>query len=840
MIRSSSRSLSRRRASRLVQDHVQPQHSAPTRPDQLACPACRGLPSSQRSLTNNAPSLRATAPKKTPNILQRQAPATVIPLAGQQRRAQHASALEPRPSLQRDHKDEQTSSTNDTTSTSEWSSLQDANDQLSNVRTSEPGASTSSSSSPPAPQVDHDDNSSRAAQVESAIDFWAQLVKPDNPTREDVDFLKPRRIVIPDASSPPSHRTVYSKVWASALSRIDHAFNKRQLATLVTDTLRLNLQDVRLRTDVKRTKRWSNSKVLSKWSKKDLCIAIMVLHWDMVDPEVIPPPGTSSQVVDSVQVSDRTLFLLLEPRANTLATLMKRFGVKLSFTREPSTGVLMLNFKGGEAAVEQAKTEVELLAEKSVQRELQLPRDATELRPEVYQAVSRTTKTYLEPGSKPDVIAATSTQQRNVDQAELMLATAFADDAAAKYTSVFASVPSSFTSLEYALSPMTPTCPPVFPANSAPMFARVRQVSRLSEQQSDRGSTTTNPDESALTTSVDDIAQWTDKMRIGSTDQTHIYTSASSSLPSSSMSTVLSSLLRPFSKELDMVTDVEFDLEARFGHVAWPLYSRRSAINATTLGPSLDGAWDLDTFKSWKQGAGRDVKSVFLPSPPVGFLASTGLLQRSMLPNPLEFLTNPTATGLDLDKKPSFESESYRQIVFKPRGGARGGPSDVDCLERIEVKCGGDGMWQGNRVKQSTVQVMIPTGACDFQLTLSCHVPLDAADLPDTNYNSNVPRTITLEGQEYVMSSDYLTRLTTISPPRQHESSNFEFVSRVESSHDRRGQTTRSTVLSRITTHSIGLDRKVGKDELESGALVKRLVETVEKKALRKWVGRTK
>ncbi|KAK4055751.1 hypothetical protein OIV83_000298 [Microbotryomycetes sp. JL201] len=817
MIRSSSRCASVRKLLKRGRDRVEQPRRA--REHTEPCPACAQTSSQRRQITTRALRPAAASTIQSWHVIH-QTPVAIGLAREPPRRTQLSSALEPRPSSS-----SSSSSDGDQSSTTHSLADYDPENSSSSRHNAAAGDQSPEAQLPPAEQ----DPLASTSELDMATDFWAQLVKPDNPTREDVDFLKPRRILIPEASSPPSHRTVYNKVWTSALARLDHAFNKSQIATLVTDTLQLNLQDVRLRTDVKRSKRWSNSKALSKWSKKDLCIAIMVLHWNMVDPQMIPPPGISSQVADSIQLSDRTLFLLLEPKANTLVHLTKRFGVKLSFSQEPSTGVLMLNFRGGEQAVENAKTEVELLAEKCVQKELQLPRAATDLRPEVYQAVSRTTKTYLEPSSKPNVISATSTQQRNVDQAELMLASAFADDAAANYTSVFASVPSSFTSLEYALSPLATTCPPIFPASSAPMFARVRQVSRLSEQMDGPDSTGTTK------TSVDDIAEWTNKMRIGSTEHGHIFTSASSSLPSSSLWTILSSLLRPFQKELDMVKDVKFDLEAQFGHVAWPLFSRRSSINATTLGPSLDGAWDLNSFKSWKQGAGRDVKSVFLPSPPVGFLASTGLLQRTALPNPFDFLTNASTSPVDLDSKPSFESSLFRRIVYKPRA------ADVDCLERIEVKTDEEGAWQADRIKQSTVQVMVPTGSSDFQVTLSCRVPLEPTDLPDTSYNSNIPRTISLDGQEYVQSSDYLTRLTTIHPARAQKSSTLgdkdDFVSRVEASHDRRGQSVRSTPLSRTTVHSVGLDRTVGADEVRRGDIVNKLIEVVEKKALTHGVG---
>ncbi|KAK4056535.1 hypothetical protein OIO90_002382 [Microbotryomycetes sp. JL221] len=694
----------------------------------------------------------------------------------------------------------------------------------------------------------HDDSPSLDSGLSGSAltqDLLSSVIGPssshstEQPTLQDVDNLKPRRMFVPQATSPPSHRTIYQKQWQASLSRLDHAFTKQQLSTIVNDLLGLNLNDPRLKTHVKRNKRgsFSNSTtLLSKINKKDLCLAIMVLHWNLIDPQVIPPLGLGSQVSDSVQLSDRTLFLLLEPKANVLANLTKRFGVKLSFTREPTTSRLMLNFRGGELAVQSAKTEIEVLTEKSLQQDLQLPRPATELRPEIYQTISRLAKTFLEPGPRPDVITATSTQQRNLDQTQQLLSTAFADHASSLQTSVFVSVPSSFTSLEYSMSPLTPTTKPVFPNNSCSTFSRLKLVSRLSEQQQD--------EQEQNQTKLDEMLTWSNKMGMKNSfmSRSHMFTPLKSNVESTNQS-ILKTLILPFQeeelnktiKQQQQQTQLtnKFELSVQFGHVVWPLFSKPN-LNSTTLGPTLDGAWELNSFQHWKQGAGRDVKSVFLPSPPVGFLSSTGVLERSIEPNPFDFLTGLSTHSINLNQKPKFNSKEFRKIIFKPIVTKRN--NDFQSLERIEFQIRQDGKFDVIRLKQSMVHLMVPTGSCDLMLNLTCRDKLEELDLPDIDYDSNLPKSININGTIYNQSSDYLTRTTTIIPPLSNEESNStkELIYEIESNQDKRGQFGKSEILSRSTHHFIKFENQIlNINELQNK--LERLLSEGETRAMKKW-----
>lgn len=106
--------------------------------------------------------------------------------------------------------------------------------------------------------------------------------------------------------------------------------------------------------------------------------------------------------------------------STVIRDLGKQLGIKLSFSRDPKTQVLSLVMHGSKDSVAQGRSEVEGLAEVSADKNpavlvatltfrptpfqsshqsiFELPSAATTLRPEVYQHVSRLTKTFLEPG----------------------------------------------------------------------------------------------------------------------------------------------------------------------------------------------------------------------------------------------------------------------------------------------------------------------------------------------------------------------------------------------------------------------------------------------------------
>lgn len=115
------------------------------------------------------------------------------------------------------------------------------------------------------------------------------------PTIQDLVALRPRRVQVADPNSTPSRRMMYEKSHGIAYSNLSRAFNKLQLRYIVgpkeAGGLGLDTLDPRHRASIKgksKNQKWWAPKRLDQMSKRELISLVLVLHWDMPDPSMIP------------------------------------------------------------------------------------------------------------------------------------------------------------------------------------------------------------------------------------------------------------------------------------------------------------------------------------------------------------------------------------------------------------------------------------------------------------------------------------------------------------------------------------------------------------------------
>jgi len=337
----------------------------------------------------------------------------------------------------------------------------------------------------------------------------------------------------------------------------------------------------------------------------------------------------------------------------------------------------------------------------SPQQEFELPRPATTLRPEVFQAVSRLSKTFLEPGSEPNALAATAIDKHSIDRAERLLNTAFTSDAVQSSHRTFASLPTSLDSLEYSLFPFVPANPAPWTAGAANSFARVQAVS-LAPLPGDAHESEAHASHAAAL----EFQSWAAKLKIDKTTRLPL----SQDGPKSA----LPALVAPFLKE--MKEGERLEMKASFGHIVWPVYpptaqpTATQEVDALGLGPVLEGKWTFDKFARWRNQLGPETKSVFLGSAPPGHLASTEILSPAQSSNPFAaIMTDLDAADLAEDPNvlPRIDSEEFRQVVYRPLQL----PAEGEANERIEVEYeAGAGVIRRSKIKENRVTVMVPNG----------------------------------------------------------------------------------------------------------------------------------
>ena len=319
----------------------------------------------------------------------------------------------------------------------------------------------------------------------------------------------------------------------------------------------------------------------------------------------------------------------------------------------------------------------------------------------MFQAVSRLSKTFLEPGSEPNALAATAIDKYSIDRAERLLNTAFTSDALLSSYRTFASLPTSLDSLEYSLFPFAPANPAPWTAGAASAFARVQAVS-LAPLPGDADANEARASHAAAL----DFQAWAARMKLDKTSRVPLGQSGPrSALPALSV---------PFEEEIKASDRLE--MKASFGHLVWPVYPPTAQPTAAQeadvlgLGPVLEGKWTFEKFAKWRNEIGSGTKPVFLGCPPPGHLASTSILAPKHAENPFAAILTELdgfAPEEDLNTLPKIESEEFRQLVYRPLDL----PAEGEASERIEVEYeAGADVVRRSKIKENRVTVMVPNG----------------------------------------------------------------------------------------------------------------------------------
>ncbi|GAA5821951.1 hypothetical protein JCM11251_004792 [Rhodosporidiobolus azoricus] len=501
-----------------------------------------------------------------------------------------------------------------------------------------------------------------------------------HPQLTDLFALRPKRIRIPTADSPDSHRLVYAKDWTAALKRLTTAFTKPQLLRLAgSEGLEIDVDAPRMRTATpgRKGKGW-RMKRLEQMSKNELAQAVLVGEFGLVHPDTVALNAkTGPQASETITLSNRTLFLLLSPNSPTIPNIARKLGVKTSFRRDPASGLIQLLLKGNQQSVDAAKEEVMLVDElKTVEYDsLTLPCAPTVLRPEVYQSISRQTKVFLEPPSPtsssptdPAVhsLSASALISKSLTSATRLLHSAFSTYFTSLSTALSASLPSSDTSpttralnleTRYSMVPVQPlVAPEPIRSGAATAFARVKALSKPVEgerqlQQSAMGAMLTGRSLSVegetppAGLAGEDLQAWRERMGLSpslaeKTERSRVGLTAPAAFGQSAyaveQASVWGLLKAPFAGAGEAQ---KVQVKARFGLVGWPLYppsspsgsgkgkGKKRDQQAGGLGPVLAGQWAFEKFREWVGFREREgVRGVFVASPPPNLLASTGVL----------------------------------------------------------------------------------------------------------------------------------------------------------------------------------------------------------------------
>ncbi|KPV77387.1 uncharacterized protein RHOBADRAFT_51248 [Rhodotorula graminis WP1] len=681
------------------------------------------------------------------------------------------------------------------TSTSSPTSPSTAAPPSSPLPAADPSPSSSTAAPPPPPPPP-------AAPPAAELTLKSLLepsVQHGGPTLDDLRAVRPKRFTIPDATSPDSHRLVYRKAWESAVARFDRAFNKRQLADFAGEYgLALDLTDPRLRTGTKGKKqKYWKSKRIDQMTKRELIHTILVLEFHMVDPDTIPSAKSGPRTSEAFPLDDRALFLLLSPKSRTIPNLTRQLGVNVAFRRNPKTSVVELVLNGSKASVAAAKEELELLEHTCARGEFTLPGPASTLRPEVYQAISRTAKAFLAPGPLPNTLAASAIEPKLVERAERLVNAAFALHLERTSTSLFASLPANLDSLKYAMYPFSPLlAPPQHQTGGTPHFARVKTLSLAQPARGD------DPAHDPDATALSELLEWSERMRLERTARQALFVPQGSGAHVGDAPSVWKLLRAPFAAEGEGEAQPErVAVRARFGHVAWPLYRSRGALDGAgedqvELGPAFSGVWAFGRFAQWAESQLKRIKTVFIPSPPTGILDSTRVLDplpAAPTVSPFASLLNPASASIsrtdagahlarqtaDVLSGPALESTLVRRWTYRSTGAVEKGaaPRRVE----IEFELDNEGELPSVRemrvvrsevrvVRENKVDVMVPTGAQDAQFSMSSTTVISPGEYPTSldertmTFHAPPPIHLSLLGHSFMLDTDHLVRRTVITP----------------------------------------------------------------------------
>ncbi|GAA5956663.1 hypothetical protein JCM3765_005696 [Sporobolomyces pararoseus] len=539
----------------------------------------------------------------------------------------------------------------------------------------------------------------------------------DEPTLSDLYSFTPRRFQIPSATSPESHRTIYLKTWQQTFNRLSKAFSKRQLYSLCTSKtpfgLELDLEgnskelQSKLRLGTKgRKPKWWKPKKFEQMNKRELITTILVVHWNMVDPDTLPSRIEKgfTPIVEKVieELNDKTLFLLLSPNCQTIPRITNHLQVKVSFERHPITRNLTLILKGSKTGVMSAKQEIESIDELTEKRVIKLPKQVTSLRPQVYQTVSKLAKTFLEPLEESKTLLATAIESKALIRLNRYLNSVFAIDHIRQSISLFVSLPTTTSSqpnFQYFFSPYQPLTPSQTPAPLASLSGTTSNFSRLRTLNTTTNTTTTTEEEGK----EEDLSKWSEKMKMMMKMESNtilsIRTTGETSISRGNgdgSDSIFKALMNPFKNDVKELGGGggKFELRAEFGHLVFPLYpSSSSSEQGNEFEPMMKTRSNWEKTLNWlKSNLGEKNQTVWIPCAPKGLLNSTGVDTTSSILSGREeeeasssstsrqspfsslfsdYHHNPSSSSSSsiieqIKKFPRFESKNFRRLIYYP------------------------------------------------------------------------------------------------------------------------------------------------------------------------------
>lgn len=153
--------------------------------------------------------------------------------------------------------------------------------------------------------------------------------------------------------------------------------------------------------------------------------------------------------------------------------------------------------------------------------------------------------------------------------------------------------------------PFTPPFrPPFITGGATSSLARIQAIAR---PQSADASSNSSP--------MDDLLSWSGKMGFDAMERVPLDLGPSGAGGAlgrarvSGQETVIGALRAGF-KDADVAGEGEWEVRGKFGSVVWPLYAGGDGA----LGPKLDGEWDFEDLLRWREGKGKESRTIFLPS----------------------------------------------------------------------------------------------------------------------------------------------------------------------------------------------------------------------------------
>ncbi|KAM0746569.1 hypothetical protein T439DRAFT_383987 [Meredithblackwellia eburnea MCA 4105] len=642
--------------------------------------------------------------------------------------------------------------------------------------------SPSSSSTPPEPPA-HTNNRSRMSP--------SDLLKPkfpDTPPQiSDLARLRPTKFFVPVANSKPSQRIVYANVWKTAAEILGHSFSKNQLVDLLGPKgLQIDPLDPETKDELKELMRRAKAKKqwapkrLTDFSKDELVRLIMVKEWKMVDPALLPGKDMK-QVKTVVPITEKQFFLILAPYSLVLKKFAKVLAVKYSFNRDLDSSQIYVTLQGNEQAVMNAKQLLADVEKTASRRVIELPGVVETLESSVYREISRLTQVYIEPASELTRLSLSSVSKASIMQAQNLIRGAFLLRSQQAQIPLFVDssesdvITGASTSTLLALTPTTSTyqLPYTRPSPTFPLSNfRLQRVSNSQDVRLDIPAETSPHLESAkqyLSWSLEqELSEGEGKTKgnpwsifdpVAGPGVSNGDTSPEKSTEPWAGRSVVDALGQSWQAENAGEAGTPLNLKATFGQFLW---TSRDAVpkpvdlkSLTSSGQTIEGA---------KQG-------FFTHTSPANFFDQTGVLHSPVEAWQPGWTDESERLPEVIDNISTFSSKSLRRITFM---------STSDPLEEmvVEVEFAGHDM-KGkkeevfrslNKVKRSVVNVAVPNGGSDTQLSLTQSCPVDFGELghglrKKEFISGALTLTLLSDPLKYILKSDHFVRQTIISPP---------------------------------------------------------------------------